>query len=111
MAVRWLDHTALVWRHTDILEAEAVRVGAPPDGHDHDVGINCLAVATLGWLHAQFQLALQFLDACHFHAQAEFEALFLECLLGFLGDFRVCGRQDSVEIFNHGHFRAETRPD
>ena len=111
VAIGDLHDAALVGGHADILKAKAIRIRTAADRHDDYVCVQRLGVAAIGRLHGEFQLRLHLLDAGHFLAEAEGEALLLEDTLGFLGDLAVGARHDAVKIFDHGHFGAEAGPD
>ena len=106
-----LHDAALVCLAANRFEAKAFRIRLATNRNDYDIGVKHFSFTARSRLHAQLQFGFEFLDAGHFHAEAEIQALLLEDLLGFLGDVRIGTRHDAIEIFHHSHFRAETCPD
>mmetsp|Transcript_27295 Transcript_27295/g.73769 ORF Transcript_27295/g.73769 Transcript_27295/m.73769 type:complete len:270 (-) Transcript_27295:832-1641(-) len=51
-----LDLVALRHLHAQLLQAQALGVWTPPDGHQHHVCLHCLCLAPLGCLHLQLDL-------------------------------------------------------
>ena len=92
--------------HVQFVEADVTGVGKATDGEQNTIAFNRrLAIA----LHNTF--SLHNASTRHPHPEPEFQALFLQNFLSFSGDFGIHPRQDPVEIFQDGHFRAKPRPD
>ncbi len=106
-----LDAPALVERHADLLQAEAFDVRAAADRDEHDVGFEHLrAAVALGRRNADGKRPALLLNARHFRAETERQALLLEDALALLRHLAVEARKDAVEEFHDRHLRAEPPP-
>src|SRR5262249_45387466 len=90
----------------DLVETEAVRVRYAAHREQHTITTQRLAAFDVD--HTGAVLAGR---AEHTRAEPEFEPLALENALRELRDFLVHAGQNAVEIFDHGHVRAQPRPD
>src|SRR5690606_8497166 len=105
-----LHAAALVNRHADLVEVQAVKARTATNRHQHHVALDFLGVAALGRLHAHHRAALLalvvHLDRGHLGAGLDVHALTLEDAAHFLRHFAVHGRQQAIEVFHHGHLGA-----
>ena len=79
------------------------------NGHNEFVCINTLGFA-LGIGVGHFDALLAALNVADFHAQFNFQTLFVESLFGFLRNLLVHKAQESGQSFKDGHFRAQAAP-
>ena len=91
-----LDHAAIVALDPDLIEAEAVGVGAPADRDQDHVGLDLLDIAAFDRLDAERHAAAAGLSAGHFGTEPELEPLAPEDALGLFADLVVHTRQDAV---------------
>ena len=106
------DDLPALHRDAERLEAEALRVGAPADRDQHDVGLERLRLAAGGGLDRRLDARRAFFSTLRdLVAEMELEALLLQHALELLGDLAVHAGQDAVEELDHRHLGAEPPPD
>ena len=104
------DATALGHLHADLVEAEALHVGAAANRDQHDVGFKRLCGAALRGLDRQRDAGARGIGLGDLRAQLELQPLLGERALEELGDLVVDAGRDAVEELDHRHVAAETAP-
>ena len=105
------DLVARIERNTRPFESKPFGVGTTPDRDEHAIGLDRFGSAAGRRFDSQRRAAALHLCACHLGRGADREALLLEYLGSFLSHFSVHAGEDLVEIFDHGHLRAQALPD
>ncbi len=104
------DLALFVECETNLVEAEAIGIGTPPDRDEHDVGLDRGRFPTFGRFDRQRRLAVGGASAGDLGAGLDVEALLFEDFSRFLAHFLVHAGQDLVEIFDHGDLGAKPQP-
>lgn len=106
------DTAALVNLETSVLQAQTGSVRAATNGHEDNVGLNGLGLATLGGVNLELDQLAGSISADNLCAKLEVDALLLEQLLGLLGDLAIhAGTTNLVQELNDGDLGAQSRPD
>src|SRR6185437_3953258 len=104
------DATARVELHARLFQTQLVDEGPPPDGDEHDIGLDHLLFPARSRLNGDGEGVLLLLDTDHLGRELEFHALAREDSLKLLADFAVEAGRDAVVKFGHRHFAAEAAP-
>mmetsp|Transcript_7987 Transcript_7987/g.27120 ORF Transcript_7987/g.27120 Transcript_7987/m.27120 type:complete len:361 (+) Transcript_7987:292-1374(+) len=94
----------------EVLEAQALRVGAPADGHEDHVRLERLLLARFVVLHDKLAPSARALPRDHLRVEHELDALLGEGPLEGLGDLVVQARGDAVQELDDGHLGPEAPP-
>ena len=100
------DKPSFIQRDPDFFQTQVVRIGTSPHRDENPVATDRLGVGN-------FNITGLFVGfhSGHPAAQLKFNPLFFEDLLCLFGDFQVGGRQDAIQVFQHGDFRSQAAPD
>lgn len=104
--------TTVVLLDSDLLQVQALGVGATANSDQDNVGVQNLLLATLGGLNVKGDGSTAGVTGDDLGAGLELNTLLTQDLLGLLGDLDVhAGATDLAEELNDSDLSAETGPD
>mmetsp|Transcript_14377 Transcript_14377/g.41066 ORF Transcript_14377/g.41066 Transcript_14377/m.41066 type:complete len:300 (-) Transcript_14377:747-1646(-) len=104
------QHPAAIHLDSHVFESKSTCEGPPSNSHQDDVGIKCLCVSSLAWLHGQIHTTVTCFRTRDLVGQPDLDTLLLHDTLKVSSDFMVHGRHDVWQEFDHFDFGAKPRP-
>ena len=105
------DPPAIVGLDLKLGEPEALGVGYAPHRDQHDIAVKRLRLAAARWLKRQLHALALGLDAHDFGGELKGHALLGQDALQLLRHLAVEAWRQAIEHLDHGHLRAQPRPD